>query len=157
MAGREKKQIRVYNNKGEFIESFDSQTDCLNVYFPSKRPLLVHDIKVFSLFHKKEIKTKYGTIDNELYFFDKAIYREDVIYIHRIAISKYCKKEKEKAVEVYNIQNEKIAEFKSLRLLTKMMPHLNQSVICRELNRKNLNVKRHKGLEEDLFFKYKKN
>lgn len=158
MAGRKKKQIRVYNNEGKFIETFDSQTDCLKIYFPndiSKRPLLVNNIKILSLYHKKEINVKYGTIDNKLYFFDKAINRDDVVYIHKISISKYCKKEKEKTIEVYNIQDEKIAEFRSLRLLTKMMPHINQSVINRQLNRKSLNVKRHKGLEEDLFFKYK--
>ena len=159
MAGRQKLKIRVYNNQGYFIEEYSSQTECLFKYFPKdigKRPLLFHTVKIFSLYHNKELIIRYGTIDNEYYFFDQAVYREDVVYIHKIAISKYCKhNEKEKIIEVYNIQNEKIAEFKSLRLLTKLMPHINQSLISRELNKKNKNIKRHKGFEEDLFFKYK--
>lgn len=159
MAGRQKLKIRVYNSQGHFIEEHSSQTECLFKYFPkdvSKRPLLVHTVIIFSLYHNKELIIRYGTIDNEYYFFDQAIYREDVVYIHKIATSKYCRQnEKEKIIEVYNIQNEKIAEFKSLRLLTKLMPHISQSVISRQLDKKNKKIKRHKGLEEDLFFKYK--
>jgi len=157
MAGREKKQIYVYSLKdGSFVESFETQTECLKKHFPkdiSKRPLLIHSFRIATSKNKEKQTIKFGINENFM-FFEERIYRDDVVFLFRIYNSEYCKKEKEsKEIEVFNLLGEKIAEFKNLRLLTKLMPFVNASKLTRKLNGISKNVNRHNRL--GLFFKYK--
>lgn len=91
MSGKAKVEIFVYNNKGHFIESFDSQTSFRKQYFPEdigKRPLLIHKERFKSLYKKEDIQIRYGC-NNDLYFFEERVYREDVVFLDRIHNSEF--------------------------------------------------------------------
>lgn len=159
MAGLPKKEIRVYNNKGEFIEEFSSIIECRKSYFKEdkgKRPLLTKNISFFSLYKNKMLNIKYGYINN-FYFFDETVNRDDIRFLDKIRLSDFCKKidYNQKPVEVYNLLNEKIAEFKSQRLLLKCMPQVSEVELSHDLNKITKHTHRHTGSKLNLYFKYK--
>lgn len=149
MAGRKPHKVFVYDNQGKYICMFDNMVDFRKVYYPkdtSKRPLFLHE----------ELDVKYHYMnDIELIAFTSRTNRELIKRIIAIHDSEFCKKEDNyadnKAVQVFNFKNELIAEVKTARLLTKLMPHINQSTLSRHLNTEHL--KTHNDL--GLFFKYK--
>ena len=150
MAGRKPNEVFVYNSDGTYICMFDSMVDFRKVYYPtdiSKRPLFVHEELGFKYHYMKDLELIAVT--------NRSIGRDrlkNIIIIHE---SEYCKKEDTipdvKAVQVFNLKKELIAEFKTARLLTKLMPHINQATLSRHLNNKS--VKNYNEL--GLFFRYK--
>jgi len=150
MAGRQPHKVYVYDDQGIYICMFDNMVDFRKVYYPkdtNKRPLFVHEELGFKYHYMKDLELIAVT--------DRSIGRDrlkNIIIIHE---SEYCKKEDNsphsKAVQVFNLKNELIAEFKTARLLTKLMPHINQSTLSRQLN--NQPVRNHNEL--GLYFKYK--
>jgi hypothetical protein len=150
MAGRQPHKVYVYDDQGIYICMFENMVDFRKVYYPkdtNKRPLFVHEELGFKYHYMKDLELIAVT--------DRSIGRDrlkNIIIIHE---SEYCKKEDNnphsKAVQVFNLKNEVIAEFKTARLLTKLMPHINQSTLSRQLN--NQPVRNHNEL--GLYFKYK--
>jgi len=150
MAGRKPKKVYVYDIKGTYICMFENMMEFRKVYYPKdifKRPLFIH----------KELGYNYEYMEDlELIaFVDKSIGRDRIKYLVAIHNSEYCKKidnsSNTKVVQVLNLKHEVIAEFKSVRLLTKLMPHFNASTIYRQLTKEPT----HSFNEEGLFFKYK--
>ena len=151
MAGRKPKKVYVYEDNGTYVCMFDNMVDFRKVYYPEdgifKRPLFVHEELNFKYHYMKDLELIAVT--------DRSIGRDTIKRIIAIHDSEYCKKEdinpQSKAVQVFNLKNELIAEFKTARLLTKLMPHIHQSTLSRHLN--NQPVKTHNEL--GLYFKYK--
>jgi hypothetical protein len=151
MAGRTPKKVYVYDDKGHYICMFNSMQEFRKVYYPEdgifKRPLFVHEELEFKYHYMKDLELIAVT--------DRSIGRDRIKNIITIHESDYCKKEdnspQSKAVQVFNLKNELIAEFKTARLLTKLMPHIHQSTISKHLNNKPI-----KNFNElGLYFKYK--
>lgn len=151
MAGRQPRKVYVYEDNGTYVCMFDNMVDFRKVYYPEdgifKRPLFVHEELNFKYHYMKDLELIAVT--------DRSIGRDTIKRIIAIHDSEYCKKEdsnpQSKPVQVFNLKNELIAEFKTARLLTKLMPHIHQSTLSRHLN--NQPVKTHNEL--GLYFKYK--
>jgi hypothetical protein len=150
MAGRQPHKVYVYDDQGIYICMFENMVDFRKVYYPkdtNKRPLFVHEELGFKYHYMKDLELIAVT--------DRSIGRDRLKNIITIHESEYCKKEDNsphsKAVQVFNLKNELIAEFKTARLLTKLMPHIHQSTISKHLNNKPI-----KNFNElGLYFKYK--
>ena len=151
MAGRQPRKVYVYEDNGTYVCMFDNMVDFRKVYYPEdgifKRPLFIHEELEFKYHYMKDLELIAVT--------DRSIGRDTIKRIIAIHDSEYCKKEdsnsQSKAVQVFNLKNELIAEFKTARLLTKLMPHIHQSTLSRNLN--NQPIKSHNEL--GLYFKYK--
>lgn len=149
MSGRNPNKVYVYDEEGKYICMFESMVEFRKVYYPEdvgKRPLFTHE----------ELGVKYHYMEDIqlIAVTDRSVGRDNLKKIMAIHNSEYCKKQDHvdtKTVQVFNIKNELIAEFKNQRLLTKMMPHINESTVSRQLNNKN--VKSYNKL--GLLFKYK--
>lgn len=157
MAGRKPVNVYVYDLDGVFICTFDSMVAFRAVYYPDdkfKRPLFV----------KRELGVHYELIrECGVIAYRERVFRDDTKFLIAIENSEYCKAEdnalKNKPIQVFNLKNELVAEFKTLRLATKMMPHISQATISRHLINSetktySYNPKRH--TEVGLFFRYKK-
>jgi hypothetical protein len=151
MAGRQPQKVYVYDDQGTYICMFDNMVEFRKVYYPEdgvfKRPLFVHEELGFKYHYMKDLELIAIT--------DRSAGRDTLKRIIAIHESEYCKNEdsnpQSKAVQVFNLKNELIAEFKTARLLTKLMPHIKQPTLSRHLN--NQPVKSHNEL--GLYFKYK--
>lgn len=157
MAGRKPIGVFVYDTQGKYICKFDNMTVFRSVYYPSdefKRPL----------FRKKELGLAYELVQEAgVIAYQERVGRDITKQLLAIVNSEYCKDEdyldSKRPVQVLNLKNEVIAEFKTVRLLTKMMPHIHANNISRHLTantreegRKN---KRRRFTSIELFFKYK--
>lgn len=139
----------MYNGKGAYIQSFESIASFRKEYFPNdigKRPILV-----------------YKEFDIEYYYnreFDYIIMsarpgREKIKQIIAVHNSEFCKKQDDtdqKPVQILNLRGEVIAEFKSQRLLTKLVPNMTPTGIGRALNSK---AKKANITKSELFFQFK--
>lgn len=108
-SGREKQKLYHYDKNGNFIKVFDSHQDLRKEYFQyieNKRPL----------FNNKRWKIfKYDKLPDETFYSNYRIGRDNLLKNERIFNSKLCvnNSKDEKVVEMYNLENVKIAEFKS--------------------------------------------
>ena len=133
MSGRIKQPVYVYSHEGKYIEMFYNTDASRKKYFPNdlfKRP-------IFNWWanHLKLGKVEYFINDNIIALKDR-IGKDNIIQVIAIHNSPFCKKSDEyKPVEVFNLQFEKIAEFKNQRLLLKMMPHVSQATLSKHLTR----------------------
>jgi hypothetical protein len=150
MAGKKPKRVYVYDKEGGYICMFNTLVEFRSVYYPNdvfKRPIFNHE----------ELGYKYSYMEDlELIALtSRSAGRELIKRIVAIHESEYCKKSdndpNEKPVQVFNLKQELIAEFKTMRLMTKLLPHINQSTISRHLKNKNIKMINESGL----FFKYK--
>jgi hypothetical protein len=151
MAGRKPHKVYVYDEEGIYICMFENMVEFRKVYYPKdtfKRPLFVHEelgVKYHYMEDLQLVATPQRSAGRDLL--------KRILAIHN---SEFCKKEdnnvETRAIQVFNLKNELIAEFKSQRLVLKFMPHLNQSTLSRQLNIAK-HVKTHNEL--GLFFKYK--
>lgn len=153
MAGRDPLKVYVYDEKGSYICMFDSMVEFRKVYYPNdigKRPLFKHE--------EFDIKYHYMEDLELIAVTNRAAGRDLLKRIIAVHNSEYCKKEDENSdkrpILVYNLKNECIAEFKNLRILHKLMPHIHLTTVSRQLNSTTLNPKSHN--EIGLFFVYKK-
>jgi hypothetical protein len=152
MAGRAPRKVYVYDEDGMYLCMFETMVEFRKVYYPKdgdfKRPLFVHKELGIEYHYMKDLELIAVT--------DRSAGRDTLKRIMAIHNSEYCKKEDNqpdiKPVQVFNFKNELIAEFKSARLVCKLMPHINQSTLSRHLNSKSKS-KTHNEL--GLFFKYK--
>ncbi len=151
MAGRKPNEVFVYHSDGTYICMFDNMVEFRKVYYPAdtgKRPLFVHE----------ELGIKYHYMEDlELIAFACRTGRDLIKRLIAIHESDFCKKEdnesSKRPVQIYNLKNEVIAEFKNTRLLHKLMPHLSGATISNHLNNTSMNPKSH--TEIGLFFRYK--
>jgi len=152
MTGRKPHKVYVYDDQGTYICMFNNMVEFRKVYYPKdgiyKRPLFVHEELNFKYHYMKDLELIAVT--------DRSIGRDTLKRIIAIHDSEYCKKEDSnpdtKPVQVFNLKNELIAEFKTARLLTKLMPHINQATLSKHIN----NTKPIKTYNDlGLFFRYK--
>lgn len=151
MAGRAPIKVYIYRFDGKYLGFFDNITMFRGVYFPEqhyKKPL----------FTKNELGCDYEILDDcEIVAVQEKIGRETIKKIVAIDKSEFCKNEDNfsarRPVQVYNMKGELIAEFKTQRLLTKMMPHINQPTLTRQLKKGGSTF--HAHLTTELFFKFK--
>lgn len=150
MPGRKPKKVFVYNEDGSYICTFLNINEFRTVYFPKdvgKRPLFINKVRDIPYEHIR---------DASVIAYLERVYRDDTIYNLAIINSEFCKKqdkEDNRAVQVFNLENELIAEFKNARLCKKLMTNINQSTISRQLKSDHKNKVNHSELK----FKYKDN
>ncbi len=150
MAGRKNHNVLVYDFNGEFIIGFNSISEFRKNYYSK-------DNGIRPIFNHKELGERYHIVyDLDLIAVENKIGRLKIKKILKIINSDFCKAEdnikSKKSVVVYNLKGEIIAEFKTLRLLTKLMPHISQTTINNHLNKRHL---MDENLKVDLIFKYK--
>lgn len=150
MSGRKAQEVIVYNTEGKFITKFKSIAEFRRTVYPDDlgiRPIFVH----------KELGEKYCYLPElNILAVENRIGRDAVKRIIRIHNCEFCKNEdtlkSKKPIIVLNRKGEIIAEFKTLRLLTKLMPHIPQETIHGNLNNKKY-IDKH--LINNLIFRYK--
>lgn len=146
MGGRKSIEVVMYDFTGKFIRTFESMNEFRRTYFSD-------DVGNRPLFVREAGNHKYELLDEGIAFTER-VGRDKALYVLDIINSPYCKKSDlgETPVEVINLEGDVVAEFRSLRLLTKMMPHIKQSTISYSLNNtKNHNKRGGCGLK----FRYK--
>ena len=147
MSGRKKQKVFRYTKDGIYLKTYD----CINDF---RKELYPEDIAPRPIFNHKVLGKDYHIARDDSMSFKSRTYRDDVKYLRAIVDSPYCKSiDKSKPIEVLNIKQEIIAEFKNLRLLTKLMPHISYATINNQLNRNTVR-ERHSAL--GLIFRYKK-
>lgn len=147
MSGRKAQKVFKYTKDGVYIKSYD----CINDF---RKEMYPEDIAPRPIFTHKVLGQEYHRGRDGSMTFKVRTYRDDVKYMVAIIDSEYCRDiDKNKPIEVLNIKQEVIAEFKNVRLLTKLMPHISDATIYQQLNR-NTNKSRYSS--SGLFFRYKK-
>jgi hypothetical protein len=148
MAGRKSQKVFVYDEDGTYICRFDSISEFREVYYPNdvgKRPVFLHEELGYKFHYMNDLN---------LIAFTKRCGRDLTRKILAIHNSEYCKSidfENNNPVLVFNLKKQCIAEFKSARLLLKMMPHISQATLHRHLN----TSKKIKSFNDHgLFFEY---
>jgi len=145
MSGRVKQKVYEYTKTGKYVRDYESISEYREIYFSKdqgKRPIFTHT----------ELGMDYNVID-EIIILKERPGRETIKLLYFIHNSKYCNTGIDRPVQVFNLKNELIAEFKNTVLLLKLMPHLSQVTVSHQLNRKTSNP--HKSRRLGLTFKYK--
>lgn len=143
-AGLEKIKLYHYDANGNFLKTYNSCAELREEHFPvepGKRPLFNN--KRWELF-------KYDILPDNSFYSDFRIGRDRLFKNERIFNSKLCVNNSTDniPVEAYNLQHEKIGEFKSV-YIAHLLTKINQATI----NRSAKNGKG-KGFDE-IYFKYK--
>lgn len=150
MSERPSIKVHMYNGKGAYIQSFESIAEFRKEYFPNdigKRPILVYKEFDIEYYYNKEF---------DYIIMSSRPGREKIKQIIAVHNSEFCKKQDnndQKPVQVLNLRGEVIAEFKSQRLLSKLVPNMTTVGYGRALNSK---AKRANITRSELFFQYKK-
>lgn len=147
MSGRPKQKSYQYDSNGKFIREFESIKEVQNIFYPNTKGI-------------KNVFLNYT--GNRKYERESILLTSGDLLtktrIGRDAVKKEIKKIKspftnvsnsEKVIEVYNLDNQKIAEFKGFYVLTKMIKTISPATIYNQLKRNNSYVL------GDLLFKYK--
>lgn len=146
MAGREKIKCFEYSEKGKFLREYKSIADVRNSFFINdngKKPLLTKENSYF--------KTPKNT-----FIANYRIGREKLLKLERISNCPFCNYSehvKDRSFEVFNLNGEKIAEFKNAYIASKML-NISQKTIWARLNYSTSKVK-NKPNKDNLEFKYK--
>lgn len=150
MAGREKIITHLYDEKGVYIQSFESMAQFRALYFPEdiakSRPIFRHREFGIDYHYNKDL----GII-----LLKERPGRERIKQIISVHNSHYCKRtdDADREVQLLNLRGEVIAEFKSQRILSKLVPFLPDSHITNSLKSKNVrNIVKH-----ELFIRFKDN
>lgn len=146
MGGRRPIKVYTYTLKGKYLNTYESVQEYRKIYYPedvSKRPCFV-----------KKVKNIPYEISGDKISFQERPGKDMIRFIVAVDSSEYCKGSDEtdnRVIEVYNHLGVKMAEFRNQRLLTKMMPHISQGTLSRQLNSsKKVSLK-----VIGLYFKYK--
>jgi len=148
MSGRPKLKVYEYSHQGKYMGYYESISDVRKKYFS-------HIKGVASLFKKEELGHKYELLEDSI-LFQERVYRDDVKYIMAILNSPFCNlpKSKEGIVQVFNYKKVLLAEFQSLNIASKMLPHIPKATIVHQLN-ESKDIHRYEPANQ-LFFRYKK-
>lgn len=109
-SGKEKMKLYQYSSEGKFLKTWDSTQELRNEYF-------IKDIGKRPLFgSKKWNKFKYDVLPDNTFYCDYRIGRDKLLAFEKISNSKLCfnTTKNNKEVEMYNLINEKIANFKNM-------------------------------------------
>lgn len=145
MAGREKIKLYSYNLEGKDAQKFESTSDFRRAYYSDikgKKPIFTHNT----------MGLDYG-IHKDRIVFKSPVGRKKAVLCYRIHTSPYVKNEDKldiRPIQVLNLEGEVIAEFKTLRLLTKLT-NINPSLVTRQLTSTTTSCAKTSGLT----FKYK--
>lgn len=140
MSGRPKIKIHQYDKDGKKIKMWEHMQALKNHYFKGAK---------YPMFVRNDV---YHELPDGTYACKEAIGRDKLMKVIKINNSQFIDKERstDKKVEVYNLLNEKIAEFKNIRIAVKMTG-ISQATIHHQVNNG-----KNKGLHNDFLFKYKK-
>jgi hypothetical protein len=151
MGGHKPQEVIVYNTKGKYIRTFESISEFRQMYYPNTKGTV-------PLFLTSELGEKYEYLDKlDLIGVLNKIGREKIKKILAIHNCTFCKNRdnlpSEQPIICLNRKGEIIAEFKTLRLLKKLMPHIPEPTLTHQLNnKKNVGKNRYTSL----LFQYKK-
>lgn len=109
MGGRAKEKCYQYNKEGKFLKEWESQSSLVNSY----------NITKGNFYNTKG----YKVLSDNTYVFPNRSSKRNIARIHKIENCKFCNikpDSRQRVVEVYNLLNEKIAEFTSLAALEKL-------------------------------------
>ena len=142
MAVLPKQKIYQYDTNGKFLKTYESKSELLKSYSMTKG----------NLFGGKE----YRRLPDNTYVTFKRIGRDRIVNLVRIDNCPYCHKSdpRSRTVEVYNLRNEKIAEFDSISTCAKMTG-FNHSIILRQCNNPKTSHFRKTAPTGNLIFKFK--
>jgi hypothetical protein len=144
MAGLKKINIYEYNIDGSFHCKYDSLAEYSKKHYDNSK---------YPTFRNKKIEGfEYNIIKDLVSFKNERPGRKRVQLIVKMHNSELINDVCNKAIEMVNLRNEVIAEFKSVIILTKLMPNISQSTIHHHLNDK----KKGSGVGKvDYRFRYK--
>lgn len=153
MSGRPRIKVHVYDFDCKYIRTFDCINDFRKHYYQD-------DIGKRPLFQEQELGHNYQVIEEaELIALTSRPGREPIRLILAIHFSEYCAKQDQginQAIQVFNMRGDLLAEFASQRLACKLMPHVSQAEISRQLNKQvKQGIKPKKVIKTGLVFKYK--
>lgn len=152
MSGRPKIKVYLYNGKGAYLRSYNSVSDFRFDYFPDdkgKRPILIYKELGIEYYYNKDLDIILMTVRPG---------REKIKLIVAIHNSDLCKKQDDDdqiPVQILNLRGEMIAEFKSQRLLTKLVPLVTTMGLSRSLNSKVIRKKKN-IVKSEVHCQYKK-
>lgn len=148
--GRAKIKVFEYDLEGKYLRKWDSENDFRNNYYSSdlgKRPIFEKEVNGF----------KYHITYNDTIALRERPGRDFIKFIIRVDKSKFCNmrnnESSEKPIRMFNLKNELIAEFSSLRLC-ELLLNIPRATIVSQLSR---GLKKTKGLTGDYYFEYKNN
>jgi len=137
-SGREKTKMYQYNSNGKYLRSYESQSEVRQKYFSKdigKRPLLLEGYR-------------YGLLPDNTYISNYRIGRDKLLKQEKIRNCPFCHKDKRsRKFSVYNLIGEKIAEFSSQLVATKLL-NIPQTTISYRLNHNSFSS------NDNLIFKY---
>ena len=149
MPGLEKIKIYEYNKKGKFIQEFNSMAAFRASHYPTilSKPIFLKSYKGI----------KYQLTPNDTLAFQERPGREFTVLLYKITKSKYCNLNKSnidgKPVQVLNLKQEVLAEFKSIVVASLLIPSISKVTMDGQIKR-NKNFIKHFGSRE-LIFRYK--
>lgn len=148
--GRTKIKVFEYNLEGKYLRKWDSESEFRSNYYSSdsgKRPIFEKELKGF----------KYHITHNDTIALKERPGRDFIRFIIRVDKSKFCNMRNnqgaEKPIVMFNLKDEAIAEFSSLRLC-ELLLNIPRETIVSQLSR---GFKKTKGLTGDFYFEYKNN
>lgn len=151
MSGRPKIKVYEYTVEGDYLKTWDCIDDARKTHYPKeigKRPLFIKDIEGYK-FHL--------TKSNTILLLERPG-REMIQNLYRIYRSKLCNfsksKDSDKAVQMFNLKGELIAEFKNLQVAREIL----NSKYSHHTAYNHLKGRKGKGtfsLCVDYYFKYK--
>ena len=146
-SGRKTIKIYEYSLEGKFINSYDSISEFRNKYYSKvlgKKPLFNSTVK----------GVEYHLTNDNTISFKQKVYRDDVLFYITILNSHYCNLQKlgnNKIVQMFNLNDELLAEFKNKYVAAKLMAgKVSKTTIYRQLNKTRAN-----RYYKDLEFKFK--
>lgn len=149
--GRSQKQIYEYDLEGKLIKTYESQNEFRKFYFPE-------DKGVRPIFTKKIIGYEFRITPINTIAMSERPYRDNVRFLYRVYKSELCNfkntLQSNKPIQMFNLKNELIAEFKSLSVAKYLLKEdFRLGTIYSQLNtRKGIG---NYDLENDYYFKYK--
>lgn len=145
MAGRAPIKVYKYDLSGKYLETYDNIADFRRQHFPN-------DVGVRPMFTKQVRNTKYMIIGDTIALLERPG-REMIKFIIAVHNSDFCKASDNtdtRAVEVYNLLGEKIAEVKNKRLAGRLFCVPYNTIVSQILSTKKKSLNK-----TGLYFKYK--
>lgn len=149
MSGRAKQPTYQYSAEGKFLKKWECQADVRAYYFKGdvgKRPFYFNN-------KTQKYDANYQKLPDGTYISNYRIGRNNLLKQLRVDNCKFCKHNiRERGIEVFNLLNEKVAEFSSLKTAN-LLTGIDEAIIYSRC--KNKPGVRFKPNFDNLIFKFK--